>query len=129
MFILLLGATFVLAVVVSFIIAKVFQRPVQQILDRIIADQISYVWSKYLSFAIYVVGVSGGVRVWELEKYLRPQGDSEVVAELTTEAWVLEIYGAIMGTMSAVAWMLLVFFVFTLIAFVIVRGREMKQDS
>ncbi|MBT3448773.1 MAG: hypothetical protein HOB33_12485 [Bacteroidetes Order II. Incertae sedis bacterium] len=129
MFILLLGATFVLAVVVSFIIAKVFQRPVQQILDRIIADQISYVWSKYLSFAIYVVGVSGGVRVWELEKYLRPQGDSEVVAELTTEAWVLEIYGAIIGTMSAVAWMLLVFFVFTLIAFVIVRGREMKQDS
>lgn len=129
MFILLLGATFVLAVVVSFIIAKVFQKPVQQILDRIIADQISYVWSKYLSFAIYVVGVSGGVRVWELEKYLRPQGDSEVVAELTTEAWVLEIYGAIIGTMSAVAWMLLVFFVFTLIAFVIVRGREMKQDS
>ena len=129
MFILLLGATFVLAVVVSFIIAKVFQRPVQQILDRIIADQISYVWSKYLSFAIYVVGVSGGVRVWELEKYLRPQGDSEVVAELTTEAWVLEIYGAIIGTMSAVVWMLLVFFVFTLIAFVIVRGREMKQDS
>lgn len=73
MFILLLGATFVLAVVVSFIIAKVFQRPVQQILDRIIADQISYVWSKYLSFAIYVVGVSGGVRVWELEKYLGPK--------------------------------------------------------
>lgn len=51
------------------------------------------------------------------------------MAELTTEAWVLEIYGAIIGTMSAVAWMLLVFFVFTLIAFVIVRGREMKQDS
>lgn len=129
MFISLLGATFVLAVVVSFIIAKVFQKPVQQILDRILADEISYAWTKYLSFAIYVVGVSGGVRVWDLEKYLRPQGDSEVVAELTTEAWVLEIYGAIMGTMSAVAWMLLVFFVFTLIAFVIVRGREMKQDS
>ena len=129
MFILLLGATFVLAVVVSFIIAKVFQKPVQQILDRILADEISYAWTKYLSFAIYVVGVSGGVRVWDLEKYLRPQGDSEVVAELTTEAWVLEIYGAIIGTMSAVAWMLLVFFVFTLIAFVIVRGREMKQDS
>jgi len=129
MFISLLGATFVLAVVVSFIIAKVFQKPVQQILDRILADEISYAWTKYLSFAIYVVGVSGGVRVWDLEKYLRPQGDSEVVAELTTEAWVLEIYGAIMGTMSAVAWMLLVFFVFTLIAFVIVRGREMKQGS
>ena len=128
MFISLLGATFVLAVVVSFIIAKVFQKPVQQILDRILADEISYAWTKYLSFAIYVVGVSGGVRVWDLEKYLRPQGDSEVVAELTTEAWVLEIYGAIMGTMSAVAWMLLVFFVF-LIAFVIVRGREMKQGS
>ena len=102
MFISLLGATFVLAVVVSFIIAKVFQKPVQQILDRILADEISYAWTKYLSFAIYVVGVSGGVRVWDLEKYLRPQGDSEVVAELTTEAWVLEIYGAIMGTMSAV---------------------------
>lgn len=129
MFISLLGATFVLAVLVSFTIARVFQKPVQQILDRILNDDISGAWTKYLSFAIYVVGISGGVRVWDLEKYLRPMGDDTHVAELTTEAWILEIYGAIMGTMSAVAWMLLIFFIFTLIAFVIVRGREIKTEK
>ena len=129
MFISLLGATFVLAVLVSFIIARVFEQPVNKILDRIIADDISSAWTKYLTFAIYVVGISGGVRVWDLEKYLRAQGDDGVIAELTVEAWVLEIYGAIMGTMAAVAWMLLVFFIFTLIAFVIVRVMESLSHS
>ena len=129
MFISLLVATFALAVFVSWFVARLFKKPVEHILDRIIADDISSAWARYLTFAIYVVGVSGGVRVWDLEKYIRAQGEDATLAELSTNAWVLEIYGAIMGTLSSVAWMLLVFFVFTLIAFVIVKGRELNKDN
>jgi len=43
---------------------------------------------------------------------------------LTTERWLLEIYETVIGTLSSVTIMLLVFFVFALIAYVIVRIFE-----
>ncbi len=128
MFIFLLAVTFALAVTVSWILTRIFQNPIQQILDRIIGEDVSNAWARYLTFAVYVVGISGGVRVWDFEKYLIAPKDG-VVAALTAEAWTMEIYRAIVGTLQSVAWMLLVFFVFALIAFVIVKGREMKHQS
>jgi len=128
MFILLLAVTFVLAVTVSWILTRLFHKPIQQILDRIIGEDVSSAWARYLTFAVYVVGISGGVRVWDFEKYLIAPVDGAVAA-LTPEAWTMEIYRAIVGTLQSVAWMLLVFFVFALIAFVIVKGREIKHQG
>jgi len=129
MFIALLGITFLIALAVSWVVTRLFKNPVQQILDRIIADNISSAWTKYLTFAIYVVGVSGGVRVWDFEKYITPAEEGGMIAQLTPEVWTLEIYRAIIGTLQSVAWMLLVFFVFSLIAYVIVRGRELVANK
>jgi hypothetical protein len=70
-----------------------------------------------------------GARVWELERYVTParyDKDSRIL-ELTTERWVLEIYRTIIETLQGIAWMLLVFFVFALIAYVIVRVFELKH--
>lgn len=128
MFILLLAVTFVLAVTVSWIVTRLFNKPIEQILDRIIGEEVSSAWARYLTFAVYVVGISGGVRVWDFEKYLVAPPDG-IVATLTPEAWTMEIYRAIVGTLQSVAWMLLVFFVFALIAFVIVKGRELKHKD
>ena len=129
MFISLLIVTFVLAVFVSWIVTRMFNSPVQRILDRIIADEISSAWTRYLTFAIYVVGVSGGVRIWDFEKYITPGEGGDMLAQLTPEYWTLEIYRAIVGTLQSVAWMLLVFFLVSLIAYVIVKGREIKSGS
>jgi len=41
---------------------RLFASPIDNILKRIIADDISSAWLKYMKFAIYVVGVSKGVR-------------------------------------------------------------------
>jgi len=68
MFITLLVVTFVIAVVVSFLVVLLFRKSISAILDRIVAEDISGAWSRYLGFAIFVGGVSGGVRVWDLEK-------------------------------------------------------------
>ena len=131
MFITLLVATFIISFVVSTIVVLFFSRPLDKILDRIISDQISGVWSKYLKFAIYVTGISSGVRIWDLEKYITKSQvykDAEIV-QLTTERWVLEVYRTIIGTLQGIAWMLLVFFVFALVAYVIVRVFEMKNKA
>lgn len=128
MFITLLAITFVLATVVSFIIVRVFQKPVNKLLDRIVGPDMSAPWSKYLTFAIYVVGISGGVRVWALERYILPDKDTGEMLTLNADRWTLEIYQTIIGTLQSVAWMLLVFFLFALIAFVIVKGLESRKN-
>ena len=114
MFLTLLAVTFVIALGVSFSVARIFEGPIKQILARIIADDIHLAWGKYIQFAIYVVGISGGVRVWQLERYIIPQQLSEREAEagiltLTSDHWVLEVYRTVIGTMQSVAWMLMVF--------------------
>ena len=133
MFLTLLAVTFVIALGVSFSVARIFERPIKQILARI-ADDIHLAWGKYIQFAIYVVGISGGVRVWQLERYIIPQQLSEREAEagiltLTADHWVLEVYRTVIGTMQSVAWMLMVFFIFALIAYVVVRVFELRQPS
>ncbi|PTU31228.1 hypothetical protein [Stenotrophobium rhamnosiphilum] len=131
MFLGLLLITFLLALSVAAIVARMFADPLDRILKRIIADEISAAWLKYMKFAILVVGVSSGVRIYELEKYITPPAyvkDAQIV-QLTADRWVLEIYRTIIETLQGIAWMLLVFFVFALIAYVIVRLAEMRKKS
>ena len=128
MFVLLLVITLLISLAISFAVMKAFAKPLNAILYRIIADSISAAWLKYLKFAILVVGVSSGVRVREFEKYIMPSRwdkDAKVV-EFTVERWVLELYQTAIETLQGIAWMLLVFFMFALVAYVIVRIAETR---
>jgi len=70
MFITLLIVTFFIALATSLLVVWLFRTPVQTILDRVVSDSLSGAWHRYLSFAVVVVSVSGGVRIWQLEKYI-----------------------------------------------------------
>ncbi len=127
MFITLLAVTFFISLAVCFIVSRIFANPISRILNRIIPDEISIAWAKYLHFAIYVVGISSGVRIHQLERYITAYRDDTEIITLTMERWVIEVYRTIIGTLGGVAWMLLVFFIFALIAYVIVRIYEFKS--
>jgi len=142
MFFALLIVTLLIAVVVCFIVARSFDKPIFSILDRIVGEEMAGAWARYLKFAIYVVGISGGVRIYELERYLpaatSPKNPNYVPEPqyqlmLTPERWVLEVYRTIIETLQSLAWMLLVFFLFALVAYIIVRvfgsRREAKQPA
>jgi hypothetical protein len=124
----LLAATFAIAFVVASIVVVIFTKPVDRILKRVVPVEISSAWTRYLQFAIYVVGIGGGVRIWEFEKYLTPVEPYREIIPLTADRWMLEIYGTIIGTLQSTAMVLLVFFVFALIAVVIVRGLESRPS-
>ncbi|HEX7154953.1 MAG TPA: hypothetical protein VF618_25985 [Thermoanaerobaculia bacterium] len=128
MFITLLAVTFLIAAVCSFIVARLFDRPIGAILKRIVAEELGSAWHRYITFAIYVVGISGGVRIWELEKYISPRSKDDPVIVLNTDRWVLEVYRTIIETLQAVAWMLLVVFLVALLAFVVVRAFELRAE-
>lgn len=129
MFISLLVVTLFIALSVAVIVACLFNKPVSNILNRIIADEISSAWVKYLKFATIVVGISSGVRIYDLERYITPHAydkDPEIII-LTSERWILEVYRTIIETLQGIAWLLLVFFAVALIAYVIVRMSELKR--
>ncbi len=130
MFLTLLLVTFLIATVVSVVVAAAFKKPVDQILKRIIGDDIFAAWRKYLMFAIYVVGISSGVRIYDLEKYItKPVVKGAEIVELNRDRWILEVYRTIIDVLQGIAEVLLVFFIIALIAFVLVRIFELRRTK
>lgn len=129
MIIILFITTFLIAFVVASLVVFLFTKPVDNILKRLVPLDISPAWAKYLRFALYVVGIGGGVRVWDFEKYLTIQDPYQEIVPLTSERWMLEIYETIIGTLQSTAMLLLVFFVVALVAVVIVRLFEARATT
>lgn len=129
MIITLLVTTFIVAVAVTALVAFFFGKPINEILKRVVPPDLSYAWTRYLRFAIYVVGIGGGVRVWDLEKYITAQEPYNAIVPLTSDRWVLEIYNTIIGALQSLAMVLLVFFIFALMAVVIVRLFEARAPK
>lgn len=128
MFLALLLVTLLASVAVSAIVARIFSKSVDQILTRIVADEVSKAWTKYITFAEYVVGISSGVNISLLQQYITPQEHGSSYS-LTADRWILEVYRAIIGALEGLAWMLLLFFMFALVAYVIVRAFELKREK
>lgn len=127
MFITLLIVTFVIATAVAVLVARWFASPIERILGQIVDPDITFAWAKYLRFAVLVVGISSGVRIFQLERYISPAyGPESQILELTRDRWVLEIYRTVIGTLQGIAWVLLVFFVVALLAFVVARLGEAR---
>jgi hypothetical protein len=79
MFLSLLLVTFLVAILACAIVTYLFAKPIQAILDRLVSGELAHAWVRYLKFAIYVTGISGGVRIWDLEKYITAQDRTAIV--------------------------------------------------
>ncbi|MFC1752881.1 hypothetical protein ACFL96_05735 [Thermoproteota archaeon] len=127
MFLNLLGTTLIIAFFVSCFVIILFTKPIKQILQRLVSDDVSGAWLKFLKFAMLIVGISSGVRIWYLEKYITPPPYEDAgIVILNFDRWVLEIYRTIIGTLSGIAWLLLLFFIFALIGFIIFKIFDLK---
>jgi len=126
-FLLLLIVTLLISVSVAGLVILFFRKPIDKIFARIIGEDMASAWRKFLTFALFVVGVSSGVSIWKLERFIAPATEGGApVPQLTAEFWGLEIYRTIIQTLGGMAWALLIFFVVALIAFVIVRRKEVS---
>ena len=105
MFFTLLIITFLIALAVSYGVVRLFDRPIGSILRRIVAEELSGAWCRYIKFAAYVVGISGGVRIHELERYISAPHKDEEVLILNSERWTLEVYRTVIETLQGIAWM------------------------
>ncbi len=134
MFFILLLVTLLIALAVSHVAVRLFDRPLGTILKRIISEELSGAWHRYIKFAAYVVGISGGVRLRELERYVIPHhvegGSPTAMVEplvLNAERWTLEVFRTVIETLQSIAWMFLVVFIVGLLAYVLTKGFELKH--
>jgi hypothetical protein len=125
MFVVLLIVTFTIATAASAAVARVFDRPLSGIVARLIPDELAVAWQRYIIFGLFLIGINGGVRIWAFEKYVLPPSGRAEPLVLTPDRWALEVYRTLMGTLQSVAGVLLIIFVVSLVAYVILRQREM----
>jgi hypothetical protein len=123
MFVVLLVASFLLALALSATVAWLFAKPIDGILHHFVGDKLSATLSKYLRFAVVVVGISAGTRVRPLEEYIAAPSYNKaaLAAALTQEYWALEFYRTFVETLQGMALIFFVLAVVAVIAFVIVR--------
>lgn len=129
MFYSLILVTFALALGISYVVMHLFSSSIYAILARIIQEPIHTAWGKYTFFAGLVVGTSSGIRIYDIEKYISPihydsQSDQPIIIQLTQQRWVLEIYRTMVETLQGLAWMMLVFFMVALLAYVLIKRNE-----
>lgn len=129
MFLVMLLVTLVVSLLTAALTARFFDRAVARILTRIVGDELADAWHKYIQFTIIVVGVSGGVQLWELQKYIASKGDGSTPPAMNLMSWVLEIYRTVIETLQSIAWMLLLFFLCGMIALVIMRGIDSRRKE
>jgi len=127
MFFTLLLVTFAIALAVCAIVVHVFDRSIAAILRRIVLEELSGAWQRYIRFAAYVVGISGGVRIYQLERYITAAPHEGKPLVLTLERWTLEVYRTVIEALQSLAWMFLVIFVIALLAYVLVQGFELRS--
>lgn len=72
MFLLLLISSTLVALGAALLTVRFFDAAILRILHSILGAELASAWQRYLRFAIVVVGVSGGVRPLDLEKYIAP---------------------------------------------------------
>ena len=66
--------TLLVSLAVCTLVMLIFRKPIASILQRLMGETVHAAWRRYMTFAIYIVGISGGVRIWEFEKYLPHAG-------------------------------------------------------
>jgi len=128
MFLELLLITFLIAAVTATGVVLLFSRPIKKTLIRLVTEELAPIWQRYILFAIYVVGISGGVSVRGIEKYITPDKAGKLLV-LNADRWIIEVYKSVIGALQSVAWMLLIFFLFALVAYVVLRGFEGKRQG
>jgi hypothetical protein len=112
-------ASVVLAGLISFGATWLFAKPIDDFLERFIADpMICEAWGKYIRFAIVAVGISTGARVGMFQDYVSASESARaaILARATEEMWALELYRTATGTIVGLAWLMLAFCVMILIA-------------
>jgi len=85
-------------------IALIFYFPLAQLLRNQFSADAASVWIKFILFAVFVVGISVGTRIWELERYADPRSGGAI----SQDVLALEVYKTVIATLQVDGFLLFV---------------------
>jgi len=131
MFYTLLGVSITVSAVVAACVTGLFHKSVHTIYEIISNDAMARACARYVVFASMVVGIASGVRTSTLARYLRKEHVTDRVLDLTPQAWVLEVWGAVDAVLGNLAWVYLWVFHLALVAYIVLRafGRIRNESG
>lgn len=104
MFVTLLLANLVASLLVCLATVLIFSFPLAKVLKDRFSEDAAAVWMKFILFTVFVIGISVGTRIWEIERYADPQKGGAISQNLL----VLEVYKTVIATMQVSAVLLFV---------------------
>ncbi|MDE0041357.1 MAG: hypothetical protein OXT74_04940 [Candidatus Poribacteria bacterium] len=121
--------SFVTAGLVSFVVASVCETPLSILTRRIIQNDTSRIFTRYVRYVTILVGIAYGVTVNPLSYELAAQFLESISIRHVPNypewwMWLIGILTIIMQSLTAIASMYLVFFIFGLIAYITVKVVE-----
>ena len=125
------AVAFITAGLVSFCVASVCEKPLSILMRRIIQNETSSTFTRYVRYATYLVGISHGVNVNPLSSELAAHFLKSISIDRVSNypewwMWISSIQLVIMQPLIAIACMYLALFVFGLIAYITVKVREQQ---
>ena len=129
MFLQLLAVSFGVSIVVSCAVVGLFDRAIRAICSHVVGEGLSAAWHRFLRFGLLVTGVSSGVSMWTLEKYVTPRDKDAEIVVLNADRWTLEVYRAAISTLQGTACALFTFFLVALVAHVILKRAQNKAAA
>ncbi|MDE0041638.1 MAG: hypothetical protein OXT74_06360 [Candidatus Poribacteria bacterium] len=114
----------IVTAIVSFCVVKVFEKPIAAILSRIIKDEVSRFFIKYVKLATYLVGISRGVRIFQLYEDVRKLTTDNQDYDRIELLWMSGIYGTIIGTLEAIVHIYLWLFLLLSLLYIMVKVLE-----
>lgn len=124
----------IVAAIISFCVVKVFEKPIAAILSRIITDEVSRFFVKYVKLTTYLVGISRGIRIFQLYEDMRKLNAGSQDFDWIEILWMSGIYGTIIGTLQAIVHIYLWLFLLLSLLYIMVKVLEsleakLKIDS
>ena len=90
MFVSLLIALLSIALLITSVVVLAFRKPIQGIFNRLIGEALSEAWVRFLTFALYVVGIASAVHGYRLDKYVSKQHKDAILTELNLNTKTIE---------------------------------------
>lgn len=104
MFVTLLLANLAASLLVCLAAVLIFRLPLAKVLKDRFSEDAAAVWMKFILFTVFVIGISVGTRIWEIERYAEPQRSVTISQNLLA----LEVYKTVIATMQVSAVLLFV---------------------
>jgi len=105
----------------------VFMPWLKRVLDRLTSQPLAQAWQRCLNWAIILVGLQGGIHIWELENLALSK--KQIPFNTNPMYWILEIYRAFIDTAQSCMWVIILFLLvaFVVEAIVLALHRKNKQ--